>query len=56
MSTAERSARGKPWRSDEMRRTLIAAVHESVYGTFETWRLHGAMSVFERNPEDICSD
>ncbi|SIO28633.1 hypothetical protein SAMN05443247_03528 [Bradyrhizobium erythrophlei] len=29
---------GKPRVSDEMRRTLFAAVHESVCGTFETCR------------------
>jgi hypothetical protein len=38
MSTAERSARGV---LDEMRRTLIAAVHESVCGAPNG---HGAMS------------
>jgi hypothetical protein len=34
---------------------LFAAVHESVVGTFETCRLHRAMSAFRSNPEDICS-
>jgi hypothetical protein len=28
----------------------------SVFGTFETCRLHRAMSAIEGNPEDICSD
>jgi hypothetical protein len=28
----------------------------SVLATFETGRLHRAMSAFEGNPEDICSD
>src|SRR5260370_42681155 len=30
-------------------------VHEAVHGTFETFRCSRAMSVFRRNPEDICS-
>ena len=30
-------------------------VHEAVHGTFETCRFYRAMSVFRRNPEDICS-
>jgi hypothetical protein len=37
--------------SDEMRRTLIAAVHESVCGTFETWRSGLAMSVVQSRTE-----
>jgi hypothetical protein len=38
MSTAERSREASHGVSDEMRRTLIAAVHESVCGTFRTFR------------------
>jgi hypothetical protein len=35
---------------------MLVAVHESGFGTFETCRLYQAMSVFECNAEDICSD
>jgi len=34
---------------------LVPAVYESAVGTFETCRLHRAMSAFESNPEDTCS-
>ncbi len=34
---------------------MFAAVRESGDGTFETCRLHRAMSAFRGNPEDICS-
>jgi len=34
---------------------MFAAVHESVVGTFETCRLHRAMSEFEGKAENICS-
>jgi hypothetical protein len=42
---------GKPRVSDEMRRTLFAAVHESVCGTFETCRPVLPMSVHRGRPE-----
>jgi hypothetical protein len=35
---------------------LIAAVHESVPGMFETCRLRRAMSEFEGKAENICSN
>jgi len=44
MSTAERSREASHGVSDEMRRTLIAAVHESVCGTKPTWLALSAMS------------
>src|SRR5712664_4089631 len=41
--------------SAERAAALRKAVNVSAPGTFETCRLHRAMSAFESNPEDICS-
>jgi hypothetical protein len=38
-----------------MGRSLEQKAATSGFGTFETWRLHRAMSAFEGNPENICS-
>jgi hypothetical protein len=53
MSTAERSREASHGVSDEMRRTLIAAVHESVCGTSRTNRVGLRMSVDQGRPEVI---
>jgi hypothetical protein len=53
MSTAERSREASHGVSDEMRRTLIAAVHESVCGTFETCRRDQKTSAYRGRPEVI---